>query len=266
MTNDRLGQMTGREFRSLCRSGEFDGPTAGVALGTVQANLVVLRAAVAVDFTEFCKLNPKPCPLLETTAPGGYEPVRVASGADLRTDLPRYRIYEGGICRDRPVSIIRYWEDDFVAFLIGCSFTFESALLKAGLPVRHIEDGVNVPMYRTNIACRPAGRFSAPLVVSMRPMSPWQVDAAKRVTAAFPGTHGEPVHAGEPAAIGICDLDRPDYGEAVTIRPGEIPVFWACGVTPMEAIMRAKPDIAITHEPGHMFVTDLPDTELLSTH
>jgi uncharacterized protein YcsI (UPF0317 family) len=260
--------MTPRQIRELCRIGSFDGPTAGVALGYSQANLVVLPSAWATGFHRFCELNTRPCPLLEITKPGRFEPVQCAPGADVRTDLPRYRVYHDGMLTDEPTSILHYWPDDdepypdLVAFLIGCSFTFESALIDAGVPIRHIEEGRNVPMYRTNVACKPAGLFHGPMVVSMRPMTPQQAEIATRVTAAMPRVHGEPVHVGDPTALGIKDLSKPDYGDAVTIREGEVPVFWACGVTPLEAILQARPDIAIVHEPGHMFVTDLLDHDL----
>ncbi len=262
MTGPDLATVSGRHIRRLCRAGTFDGQTAGAARGYLQANLVVLRASVARDFEAFCRANPKPCPILEATAPGRYEPATLAPGSDVRTDLPRYRVFERGGCVDRPMSIGPWWHEDSVAFLIGCSFTFEAALQKAGLPVRHVEEGRNVPMYRTNIACTPAGAFSGPLVVSMRPMRLEQAALASRITAAYPRVHGAPVHVGASDAIGIEDLASPDYGDAVTIRPGEVPVFWACGVTPMEAILRAAPEIAITHEPGHMFVTDQLDQAL----
>jgi len=268
MIREDYAGMTPRQIRQLCRIGSFDGPTAGVASGYAQANLVVLPSAWAETFRRFCELNPKPCPLLEVTDPGMYEPVKSAPGADLRTDLPRYRVYHDGMLTDEPTSVLHYWPDedapypDLVAFLIGCSITFEAALIEAGVPVRHIEEGRNVPMYRTNIACTPAGAFNGPMVVSMRPMTPQQAEIAKRVTAGVPQVHGSPVHIGNPAALGIKDLSKPDYGDAVTIRAGEVPVFWACGVTPLEAILRAKPDLAIVHEPGHMFVTDLPDSDL----
>jgi len=269
MNANAYANKTGAEIRALCRCGEFDRPTAGVALGYTQVNLVILRAEASEEFEAFCRANPKPCPLLERTAPGNYEPAQMAPQADVRTDLPRYRVLQHGRCVERPTSITTYWLDatrsrasDFVAFLIGCSFTFETALLKAGVPVRHIEERRNVPMYRTNIACTPAGCFHGPLVVSMRPMTPAEAELATRITAAFPRVHGTPIHLGDPSAIGITDLTRPDYGDAVTLRRREIPVFWACGVTPMEAIIRAKLDIAITHEPGHMLVTDVTDESL----
>lgn len=249
-------------IRSLCRANRFNRPTAGLAVDYVQANLVVLPAGDAEAFESFCRLNPKPCPLLEVTPPGKYEPIQTAPHADLRTDLPRYRVFENGVCVDRPMSISHVWRDDFVAFLIGCSFTFESALIAAHLPVRHVEEGKNVPMYRTDVQCKPAPPFAGPMVVSMRPMTPQQAKLTAEVTGRYPDVHGAPAHIGDPSAIGIDDIAEPDYGDAVTIRPGEIPVFWACGVTPMEAISRARPQIAITHEPGHMFITDVPNETL----
>lgn len=247
-----------------CREGSIDGPTCGACRGFVQTNLVVLPYAWAQDFRDFCDKNPKPCPLLEVTHRGGAEPVRLARGADLRTDLPRYRVFEHGQCVASPTDVNRYWTDDadLVGFLIGCSFTFERALLEAGLPVRHLDEKRNVPMYRTNIRCKPSGPFSGRLVVSMRPMTPAQSDHATRITSAYPRVHGAPIHVGSPNELGVADLSAPDYGDPVTIRPGEVPVFWACGVTPMEAIAQARPPLAITHEPGHMFITDLPDRSL----
>jgi uncharacterized protein YcsI (UPF0317 family) len=240
----------------------------------VQANLVVLTEDVAGEFKRFCVLNTGPCPILEVTEPGVYEP-RCARGADLRTDLPRYRVYLRGGLAEQPLDIVRYWDTHgavgeniatsphrhitpWVAFLLGCSFTFESALLRAGIPVRHIEQRRNVPMYRTNIQCKPAGIFSGPMVVSMRPMTLAQARHAREITALMPGSHGAPVQIGDPAVIGIQNIDSPDYGDPVEIRSDEVPVFWACGVTPLEAILRAKPELAIVHEPGHMFITDLP--------
>lgn len=270
MTAVDYAKMTGAQIRALCRTGGFDGATAGCARGFVQANVVVLERDVADDFERFCRRNPKPCPLLAMTQPGVFEPGDAAPGADLRTDLPRYRVYRHGALIDTPTSLESYWTSNCVAFLIGCSFTFEAALLDAGLPVRHIEDGCNVPMYRTNIACQPAGPFAGPLVVSMRPMTPQQAKQAARITEGFPGAHGGPIAIGDArlpdlqarqagCTLGINDLSHPDYGDPVTIRPDEVPVFWACGVTPIEAIMHAKPALAVTHEPGHMLVTDMLD-------
>lgn len=253
---------TGAAVRAACRAGTLIGPTPGLADGFVQANLVAVPRAIAFDFLLFCQRNPKPCPLLDVTEPGSAEPKFVAAGADLRTDVPRYRVWNRGELVDEVTDARDAWRDDLVGFLLGCSFTFESALLQAGVPVRHIEEGRNVPMYRTNVPCRPAGVFHGPLVVSMRPMTPAQAVVATRVCARFPRAHGVPIHFGDPAAIGIADIDKPDFGDAVTIRPGETPVFWACGVTPQAAVMAARPDFAVTHAPGHMFVTDWRDVDL----
>jgi uncharacterized protein YcsI (UPF0317 family) len=257
-----LTRATGSAVRAACRIGGLTGPTPGLALGFVQANLFIVPREHAFDFLLFCQRNPKPCPLLDVTEPGDPEPKNVAAGADLRTDLPAYRVWRNGQLADEPADIRSLWRDDFVSFVIGCSFTFENALLEARLPVRHIEQGVNVPMYVTSRPCRPAGRFQGPLVVSMRPMTPEQAVAATRVCARFPRAHGVPVHFGDPAAIGISDLSKPDYGDAVEVRPGEVPVFWACGVTPQAALMRAELPLAITHKPGHMFLTDFRDADL----
>jgi uncharacterized protein YcsI (UPF0317 family) len=257
-----LRNATGREVRAQARAGSLDGPTPGLALGYVQANLVVLPRSHAFDFLLFCQRNPKPCPLLDVTEPGSVEPKLVARGADLRSDVPRYRVFQGGELVDEPADVRALWRDDWVGFVIGCSFTFEDALLRAGLPVRHIEAGCNVPMYRTSVPCRPAGAFHGPLVVSMRPMTPAQAVRAVQVCSRFPRAHGAPVHIGDPAALGIQALERPDFGDAVELRPGEVPVFWACGVTPQAVVMQARPPLCVTHKPGHMFLTDLRDTDL----
>ena len=262
MTVTELATSTGAAVRAACRRNDLTGPTPGLAPGYVQANLVVLPREWAFDFLLFCQRNPKPCPLLDVTEPGDPEPRTVAPGADLRTDLPAYRIWRNGELVEEPTDVTRHWRDDLVAFLIGCSFTFETALLDAGVPVRHIEEGVNVPMYRTNVACRPAGRFTGPMVVSMRPLTPAQAVRATQVCSRLPRAHGAPVHFGDPSAIGISAIDCPDFGDRVTIRTGEVPVFWACGVTPQAALMQAKPPFAITHKPGHMFLTDWKDSDL----
>jgi uncharacterized protein YcsI (UPF0317 family) len=242
--------------RLAAREGTWRGPTAGLAPGFTQANLVVLPQADAFDFLRFCLRNPKPCPVLEVTEPGSPEPAETAPGADLRTDLPRYRVYRDGRLEGEPDDVADLWRDDLVAFLIGCSFTFERALLAEGLPVRHAEQGVNVPMYRTSRECRPAGRFAGPLVVSMRPMTPAQAIRATQITSRYPSVHGAPLHVGEPEALGIADVAAPDYGDPVEVREGEVPVFWACGVTPQAAAEESRPELMITHAPGHMFVTD----------
>jgi len=254
---------TGAQVRLAARQGELAGPTPGLALGYLQANLVVLPRELAFDFLLFCQRNPKPCPLIDVTEPGDPEPRFAAPGADLRTDLPRYRVWRYGELEDEPADVRKYWRDDLVAFLVGCSFTFENALLEANIPVRHIEMKRNVPMYRTNIPCRAAGRFHGPLVVSMRPLSPAQTIEAVRICSRFPQAHGAPIHFGDPAAIGIHDIAQPDYGDPVEIRSGEQPVFWACGVTPQAAVAAAKPPFAITHKPGHMFVCDGREKDLL---
>jgi uncharacterized protein YcsI (UPF0317 family) len=246
------------ELRQAIRAGRHTGPTAGLAPGFVQTNLVVLPLAIAEEFAEFCRLNSRPCPLIEQTEPGDPQPKRSAPGADLRTDVPRYRVFRDGVPEsNEPTEIVAWWRDDFVGFLLGCSFTFEAALLAAGLPVRHLELGRNVPMFRTQLACRSAGRFAGPLVVSMRPFRPDQVEQVREITARYPTMHGAPVHVGDPAELGIADLTRPDFGDAVPVASDEVPVFWACGVTPQLALAAAKPEIAITHSPGCMFVTDL---------
>jgi uncharacterized protein YcsI (UPF0317 family) len=254
--------LDGKSVRRLARSGELRGPTPGLALGYVQANLVVVPRDLAFDFLLFCRRNSQPCPLLDVTDPGSPEPAGIAPGADVRVDIPGYRIWRYGELFEETTDLRPWWRDDLVAFLIGCSFTFESALMQAGLPVRHIEQGRNVPMYRTNIACRPAGAFRGPMVVSMRPMTPGQAEQATRICKRFPLAHGAPVHVGDPIGIGVRDLDQPDFGDPVEIRAGEVPVFWACGVTPQAVAMQARPPLLLTHAPGHMFVTDLRDGEL----
>jgi uncharacterized protein YcsI (UPF0317 family) len=252
------------QARLAIRRGEWTAPTAGLAPGATQANLVALPEADAFDFMRFCLRNPKPCPLLEVTDPGSPEPAETAPGADLRTDVPRYRVYRHGELVDEPADASAAWREDLVAFLIGCSFTFERALLADELPVRHIEQGVNVPMYRTARECRPAGRFAGPLVVSMRPMTPAQAIRATQITSRYAAVHGAPVHVGDPAALGIADLAAPDYGDPVEVRPGEVPVFWACGVTPQAVAVASRPELMITHAPGYMFRTDVPDARLAS--
>ncbi|HEY8476636.1 MAG TPA: putative hydro-lyase [Chloroflexota bacterium] len=259
---DDLRYATARAVRQRIREGAWNGPTSGLALGYTQANLVVLPRDLAFDFLLFCQRNPKPCPVLDVTEPGSPVPRLVAPDADLRTDVPRYRIYRHGELVEEVDNLRSHWRDDLVAFLLGCSFTFERAMIEAGLPVRHIEEGRNVPMYVTNRECVPAGVFHGPQVVSMRPLAPELVPRAVQVTARFSRAHGAPVHIGDPAVIGIADLARPDFGDPVTVRPGEVPVFWACGVTPQAVARRVRPELMITHAPGHMFITDVRDEEL----
>jgi uncharacterized protein YcsI (UPF0317 family) len=248
-----------QSVRAAIRAGEWDGPTASLAPGYAQANLVALPRADAFDFLRFCVANPRPCPVLEVGDPGSFEPKLTAPGADLRTDVPRYRVHRDGELTDELTDVKDVWREDLVAFLIGCSFTFERALLAAGLPVRHIEQGVNVPMYTTAVACRPAGRFAGPLVVSMRPMTPDQAIRATEITSRFATAHGPPIHVGDGEALGIAEIAAPQYGDPVEIREHEVPVFWACGVTPQAVAAASRPELMITHAPGHMFVTDVPD-------
>ena len=248
---------TAQRARLAIRAGKHTGPTAHLAPGCVQANLVVLPQVLASDFTTFAERNPKPCPIVEVIE-HGTEAVSTAPGSDLRTDVPRYRLFIHGAHVDSATDATDWWRDDLVSVLLGCSFSFEAALLTAGLPVRHIEQGRNVPMYITDRACEPSGDFTGPLVVSMRPIPADIVDQARRITEAYPQAHGGPIHVGDPAGLGISDLSTPDFGDSVDIRDGEVPVFWACGVTPQLALAKAAPDIAIVHEPGHMFITDLP--------
>ncbi|MDB6177181.1 putative hydro-lyase [Paracoccus sp. Z330] len=247
-----------RALRAAIRAGTFAGPTSGQGGQALQANLVILRGTDAADFLRFCQANPRPCPLLAVGEPGNPSLPTLGQDIDLRHDLPRYRVWNKGDLVDEPADIAAHWCDDMVSFAIGCSFSFEDALTQAGIPVRHQQIGRNVPMYRTNLQTRAAGRFSGPVVVSMRPMHPADAIEAVRICDRFSLAHGAPVHLGDPAQIGIVDIMRPDYGDAPDIRDGEIPVFWACGVTPQAAIAAARPDIAITHAPGHMLVTDIP--------
>ena len=248
-------------LRTACREGRWTRPTAGLARGFVQVNLMVVPAEAAFDFLLFCQRNPKPCPVVEVVEAGRTEPA-CAPGADLRRDLPRYRVYRDGRLAEEVTDVSGHWRGDLVSFLIGCSFSFEEALAEAGVPLRHVECGRNVPMYRTSRPCAPAGRFSGPLVVSMRPIPAAQVPLAVQVTARFERVHGAPVHVGAPEALGIADLGRPDHGDAVELRPGELPVFWACGVTPQEVALASRLPFCITHAPGHMLVTDLRNADL----
>ena len=249
------------EVRARIRDGEHAGPTGGLARGYVQTNLVVLPRDFAFDFLKFCVRNPRPCLVLEVTDAGSPVPWVMAPEADLRTDVPRYRVYESDELVDEPTDIRSYWRDDLVSFLIGCSFTFEWALTAAGVPLRHLEQGRNVPMYVTSWQCRPAGRLRGPLVVSMRPVPPAHLSAAIRESSLLPAVHGGPVHCGDPAALGIDDLGRPDFGDPVDLEPDDIPVFWACGVTPQAALTASRPPFALTHAPGQMFLGDARDEQ-----
>ena len=249
------------EARHRIRTNQWRGVTSGVAPGHVQANLAILPKDLAFDFLLFCQRNPKPCPLLEVIEPGSVEPSLTAPGADIRTDAAGYRVYRNGELSAEVDTLDGYWQDDLVSFLLGCSFSFEQAMVDAGIPLRHQEEGKNVAMYITNVDTAPAGVFSGPMVVSMRPVKREQVVRAVQVTSRFPATHGAPVHIGSPQDIGIRDLDRPDFGEMVQIKPDEEPVFWACGVTPQAVALNCKPPLMITHAPGRMFITDQKDAD-----
>lgn len=255
--------ITPYELRQKIRSGEFTDNTSGLCSGFVQANLVILPKDWAQDFLLFCQRNPKPCPLVKVSAQAGdFKIPEAGQDFDIRSDLPQYRVWRDGVMTDEVSDISRFWQDDLVTFLIGCSFSFEEALIADGLKIRNIEEGVNVPMYRTNIACESGGRFSGNTVVSMRPFKPADAIRMIQICSRFPSVHGAPIHFGDPASIGIDDINKTDFGDPVTINEGEVPVFTACGVTPQEAIAQAKPPFCITHSPGCMAVTDLPNSSL----
>jgi len=257
-----MAQRSGREARLMIRQGGLAGPTSGLAPGYVQGNLAILPNALASDFLRFCQLNPKPCPLLAASAPGDWRLPTLADDLDIRTDIPFYRVWKKGELVEEVTDLKKVWRDDLVAFVIGCSFSFEEALLDSGIELRHITCDCTVPMYRTTIATAPAGPFHGPVVVSMRPMKPADAIRAIQVTTRFPTVHGAPVHIGKPELIGIKDLAKPDYGDAVPVRDDEIPVFWACGVTPQSVVATVKPEFCITHYPGCMLVTDRRNAEL----
>jgi uncharacterized protein YcsI (UPF0317 family) len=251
-----------REMRRLIREGKWQGPTSGLCMGYAQANVAILPRNLAFEFMLFAQRNPKPCPLLEVLEAGDPEPRRSASGADIRTDVPMFRIYRDGHLEEECRDIRGMWRDDFVTFLLGCSFTFEAALLQSAIPVRHIELGRNVPMYITSIQCEPAGIFQGPMVASMRPIPAARVARSVQISGRYPSVHGAPLHIGSPEALGVKDLENPDFGDPPVFKPGEVPVFWACGVTAQSVAMAAKPEIMITHSPGHMFLTDIPNESL----
>lgn len=257
-----LKTATPREVRALIRKGELDMPTSGMCTPYAQANMAILPKDLAFDFLLFTQRNKQPCPVLDVTEAGSPVPLLVGPEADLRYDIPKYRIYRHGELTDEVTNIEKYWRDDLVAFLLGCSFSFEGPMIEAGLEIRHITDNHNVPMYKTNIECIPAGVFHGPMVVSMRPMKMQDAIRAVQITTRMPYVHGAPVHIGAPEAIGIKDIDKPDFGERSEIKPGEVPVFWACGVTPQAVAMAVKPEFMITHAPGYMFITDILNSKL----
>ena len=250
------------EARHLIREGKFAAPTSGLCPGYAQANLIILPREQAYDFLLFAQRNPKPCPILEVTEVGERMTHICAKGCDVATDFPGYRIYKDGVMVDEVDDVVDYWRDDLVAFIIGCSFSFESELIEAGIEMRHNTQGRNVSMYLTNLACEPAGSMSGNTVVSMRPIPYDQVVKAVQISGAIPKVHGAPVHIGDPSVIGIKDIAKPDFGDPVDINPGEVPVFWACGVTPQSIVMNSKPPFAITHAPGYMLITDTKNVDL----
>jgi uncharacterized protein YcsI (UPF0317 family) len=252
---------TGVAARQAIRRGEHSGPTSSLAPGYVQANLAILPRHLAEDFLRFCQLNPKPCPLVGVSAAGDWRLPSLAEDLDIRTDVPRYRVWRDGTLVDEPGDLMQWWRDDLVTFAIGCSFSFEQALVEGGIELRHMTCDCTVPMYRTSIDTVAAGPFHGPLVVSMRPMKPADAIRAVQITTRFPSVHGAPVHLARPDLIGIADLGAPDWGDAVPIGDDEIPVFWACGVTPQSVIAAARPEFCITHYPGAMLVTDRRNSE-----
>ncbi len=258
------GMQDARHVRRLIRQGLWTSHTSGLADEHVQGNVVILPEALAGDFLRYCQRNPKPCPVLAVSEPGHAMLPALGEDIDICTDVPRYRVWRHGELVEEPCDITPLWRNDLVTFVIGCSFSFEQALMEAGLPLRHVEQGKNVAMFRTSVPTESAGPFSGPLVVTMRPMRAADVIRAVQVTSRFPNVHGAPVHIGDPSLIGISDLSRPDYGDAVDVMPDEIPVFWACGVTPQAAIRQARPDFCITHAPGAMLITDLLNNQLAS--
>jgi uncharacterized protein YcsI (UPF0317 family) len=245
-----------RELRLAARAGRFREPTAGHAPGYLQANLMLVPQQYAFDFLLFCQRNPKPCPLIEVMEPGAREP-KCAPGADIATDVPGYRVYRNGELQEERDDVAGLWQGDLVTFLIGCSFSFEAAVAQAGIPLRHVEQGCNVAMYRTSVACESAGPFHGEMVVSMRPIKSRDVAKVVEISSRFDVAHGAPVHIGNPGAIGIADIARPDYGDAVRIDDDEVPIFWACGVTPQWVAQKSRLPMCITHAPGKMFVTDV---------
>lgn len=266
MTNSDYANASPADVRGLIRDGSWTGTTTGASTGYLQANLAILPSTLADDFQHACELNPQALPLLERTRPGDPTPTRTAAGADLTTDLPRYHVHRHGVVDSELTELGSVWREDLVAFLLGCSFSAEEALLDASVRLRHLEEGRGVPMFSTNIPCAPAGAFGGPTVVSMRPVRTTEIDLATRATEKLPLAHGGPLHIGSPEQIGIHDLNTPDWGEAIDIRADETPVFWACGVTPQNLIRSAKPEFAITHAPGHMFVTDVAMSDLVGRH
>jgi uncharacterized protein YcsI (UPF0317 family) len=251
-----------REVRRAIRSRRHTGHTAGLAPGHVQGNLCILPQEYAEEFRQFCERNPKPCPLIGMSKPGDPRIPELGADLDIRTDVPRYRVYEDGVLQEEVTDLKGLWRDGLVSFVLGCSFSFEEALMKAGLRLRYVDEGRNVPMYRTSVETTPAGRFRGKLVVSMRPFKAADAIRAIEITSRYPRVHGSPVHIGNPELIGIPNLAEPWAGDPTEVKDGELPLFWACGVTPQSVVLDAKPSLCITHAPGHMLVTDLKNEAL----
>lgn len=261
LTFEEAARLDPSDLRENIARGQWTRPTSGLAPGYLQANLVILPRHCAFDFLLFCQRNPRPCPVLEVTDPGDPR-TRVVADGDLRFDLGRYRVFSAGRCVAEPTSLENHWRDDLVGFLLGCSLTFEEALLRAGVPLRHQESGRALPVYRTDIECRPAGPFHGPMAVSMRPLPGRLVSRAVEVTGRFPLAHGAPIHVGDPEAIGIADLDDVYYGDPPVMQEGDVPVFTACGVTPQMVAEESGLEFMITHYPEHMLVCDTPGEQL----
>lgn len=256
---DDLSNLSSDAIRQRIRAGQYDAHTSGLAPGKLQCNLAILPEGFALDFLRFCQRNPKPCPLVGVSETGDPMLPTLGRDIDIRTDVPRYRVFKDGKLSEETTEISEYWSDDLVTVALGCSFTFENAFMRAGIPVRHIDMGRNVPMFRTNIDLVPAGPFTGQMVVTMRPLLKDQIEDAMRISARYPQAHGGPIALGNPSDIGISDLNNPDYGDPVEFEPGEIPVFWACGVTPQNVLRAARLPICITHAPGHMLITDVAE-------
>lgn len=247
------------DVRAAIRRNSYTGHTAGLAPGRLQVNLAILPETYALDFFRFCQRNPRPCPLVGVSDRGSRRLHTLGHDLSADTDAPSYAVYENGQFSGYRPDIADLWQDDFVAFALGCSFTFEHAAISAGIAMRHVECNRTVPMFRTTIETVAAGPFDGGMVVSMRPIKPADLERVQAISAEFPLAHGAPVHIGDPAQIGITDIGQPDYGEPVPIEDDEIPVFWACGVTPQNAALRARLPILISHRPGAMLITDVDE-------
>ncbi len=257
---EALREASQQTVREAIRNGTYQGHTAGLAKGCLQANLVIVEDVYALDFMRYCQRNPKPCPLVGVSDNGNPMMTTLGADIDIRTDVPSYNIYRNGQLTESCGDITHLWQDNMVAFALGCSFTFEHAILQASFPLWHIDNNRTVPMFKTAIQTVKAGQFSGPMVVSMRAIPASRLDEIKAISARFPLAHGAPVHWGDPAAIGIYDVTAPDWGDPSPVERGEVAVFWACGVTPQAAIMRAELPLCITHKPGQMLITDISDT------